>query len=345
MVEENKSYRKQNKSGREAGNIDSRTVKNRKNSRPELKWSPFDGTETSPGDKIPYNEVPGPSRQAMNTEGVSDHFRLFIPDATIHNWVTETNRHACVCEQKKTSKTKWVEVCFEEMLAFLGMVIAMDLVSLPPVADFFSTNPILSHPWFPSIMSRNRFQQINRYFHIANSDQYPNDKLAKVRPFIELLLEKFKNYWTPHQEISIDEQMIGTWCRIGFIQYMPKKPLRFGVKNWVLSDSVMPYICNFQIYTGNEDGTAERGLAHRVVMDLMEPHLYKGHKLFTDNFYSSPTLFKDLYKKGTLACGTVRQDRFGMPKELATRNTGNYVRGQSMFLKHECLTVVRWKDK
>ena len=125
MVEENKSTRKQNKSGPKAGNIDSRTVKNRKNSSPELKWSPFDGTETSPGDRIPYNEVPGPSRQAMNTEGVSDHFRLFIPDATIHNWVTETNRYASVCEQKKTSKTKWLEVCFEEILAFLGMVIAM----------------------------------------------------------------------------------------------------------------------------------------------------------------------------------------------------------------------------
>ena len=27
------------------------------------------------------------------------------------------------------------------------------------------------------------------------------------------------------------------------------------------------------------------------------------------------------------------------------KGTSNYVRGQSMILKHECLTVVRWKDK
>ena len=69
MGEENKSTRKQNKSGQKSGNIDSRTVKNLKNSSPELKWSRFDGIETSPGDRNPYNEVPGPSRQAVNTGG------------------------------------------------------------------------------------------------------------------------------------------------------------------------------------------------------------------------------------------------------------------------------------
>ena len=42
-------------------------------------------------------------------------------------------------------------------------------------------------------------------------------------------------------EIPIDEQMIGTRCRVGFIQYMPAKPVKFSVKNWVLADSVRPY--------------------------------------------------------------------------------------------------------
>ena len=169
----------------QAGNINSRSVKNLKNSIPDLKWSRYDGTETSPGDMIPYSEVPGPSRQAMNTEGASDHFRLSI--SWMLPFITGLQRQTDmqVYVSRKTSKTKWVEVCFEEMLAFLEIVIAMGLVSLPSVADFFSTNPVLSHPWFPSIMSRNRFQKINRYFHIANSDQYPNDKLGKVQKLLD----------------------------------------------------------------------------------------------------------------------------------------------------------------
>ena len=69
---------------------------------------------------------------------------------------------------------------FEEILAYLGIVIALGLVNLPSVADFFSTEQILLHPWFPSVISRDRFQQISRYFTVANETLYPNDKLAKA---------------------------------------------------------------------------------------------------------------------------------------------------------------------
>ena len=78
---------------------------------------------------------------------------------------------------------------------------------------------------------------------------------------IDHMISKFRNLWTPHREISINEQMIGTRCRIGFIQYMPAKPVKFAVKNWVLADSVYPYVCNFQIYTGRDGWTPEHGLA------------------------------------------------------------------------------------
>ena len=56
---------------------------------------------------------------------------------------------------------------------------------------------------------------------------------------------------------------------------MPAKPVKFAVKNWVLADSVYPYVCNFQIYTGRDGRTPEHGLAKPVVMDLLDPHLDK----------------------------------------------------------------------
>ena len=64
-----------------------------------------------------------------------------------------------------------------------------------------------------------------------------------------------------------------------------------------------------------------------------------------DNFYSSPALYEELHEDKTLACETVRQDRKGMPADLMTKNTPTYTRGQSTFLKHKNVTVVRWKDK
>lgn len=137
---------------------------------------------------------------------------------------------------------------------------------------------------------------------------YPNDKLAKLRPVVDNAITKFRAMWTPHREISIDEQMIGTRCRIGFIQYMPAKAVKFGVKSWVLADSVYPYVCNFQIYTGCDERTPEHGFSKRVVMDLIQPYLDKEYRLYVDNFNSSPHLFKELCERSTLACGTVRQE-------------------------------------
>ena len=99
----------------------------------ELKWEEFTGIEKQTGEDITFNVVPGHSRQALQAEGISEHFNLFIPKVIVEEWVTETNRYARECEQSKPSKTKWVDVCYEELLAFLRMVIAMGLISLPSV--------------------------------------------------------------------------------------------------------------------------------------------------------------------------------------------------------------------
>jgi hypothetical protein len=41
-----------------------------------------------------------------------------------------------------------------------------------------------------------------------------------------------------------------------------------------------------------------------------------GHKLYMDNFFSSPDLFNDLAQKKIYGCGTERLHRQGMPKDL-----------------------------
>ena len=271
-------------------------------------------------------------------------FFLFNPAAIWNSWTVETNRYAAKTLAEKPSTMTWTPVIMEEIMAYVGMLIAMGVVSLPCIDDFFATEPILSHPWFPSILSRDRFSQINRYFHACNDLLYPGDKLGKVRTVIDEFQRNFKKYWNGHREVSIDEQLLGTRCRIGFVQYMPKKPVRFGVKIWVLADSKQPYVMDFQIYTGKDERTPEEGLANRVIEDLLSPLYDRGHILYTDNFYSNPLKFLDLENKGTLAVGTVRNNRIGMPDAMRHPNV-NLQRGQSEFLKTGNLTAVHWKDK
>ena len=82
---------------------------------------------------------------------------------------------------RRNTPSKWDDVCIEELLAYIGIAITMGLVNLPLVHDYVATDPILCHPWFPSIMSRRHFCQISQYFHVSNEDQNSDYKLAKIR--------------------------------------------------------------------------------------------------------------------------------------------------------------------
>ena len=105
-------------------------------------------------------------------------------------------------------------------------------------------------------MSGRRFELLMSYLHLNDTSNQPPrssptyDKLFKVRPLIEKVVTSFRSVYVPNREISIDETMIGFKGRLGWIQYMPKKPTKWGIKAWALADSKTGYVWNFSIYTG-----------------------------------------------------------------------------------------------
>ena len=89
-----------------------------------------------------------------------------------------------------------------------------------------------------------------------------------------------------------------------------------GVKVWVCADVDTVYIYNFRVYTGKSATKLEHGLAYGVVMNLLEDVMDSGRTLYTDNFYSSPVLFQDLYDQGIYATGTCRSNKIHFPKSI-----------------------------
>ena len=68
--------------------------------------------------------------------------------------------------------------------------------------------------------------------------------MYKVRPFVTPLIEHFQSSYTFHHKVSPDESIIRFIWRLGFIQYMPKKPTKWGIKAFVLSDALTGYMYN-----------------------------------------------------------------------------------------------------
>ncbi|KAK3744285.1 hypothetical protein RRG08_030371 [Elysia crispata] len=157
-------------------------------------------------------------------------------------------------------------------------------------------------------------EQLQCTHNIASQAGNP-DRLAKLRPMNTHFNEVFNNNYTPYLDVSIDESMVTFKSCLAFHQYMPGKPIKWGVKVWALYESTTGYMSCFQVYTGREAGQEQR-LAHGVVKDLMAPFHHTGMRVYMDNFYTGAPLLRDLSALGVEACGTVRSNRNFMPADL-----------------------------
>ena len=104
-----------------------------------------------------------------------------------------------------------------------------------------------------------------------------------MRWFLNYITARFQALYEVDGNVSVDESMIKFKGRLAFRQYLPMKPTKWGVKVWVMSESSTGYVTNFQIYAGRE-GSTEKGLAHRVVMDLAGPYYGSHLSVYMDNF-------------------------------------------------------------
>ena len=108
---------------------------------------------------------------------------------------------------------------------------------------------IAEHP-FSSVMLRDRFLAIWTYLHIIDERDAAvdkTDKIYKVRPMLDNLLVKFRNYYRPTKHLSLDEGMIPCKNRLSIKQYIKDKPVKWGLKSFLLTDSNNGYIVNAEI--------------------------------------------------------------------------------------------------
>lgn len=227
--------------------------------------------------------------------------------------VQETNLYATQEREKNPpppSAPKWTAVNKNEMKAFIGLCFAMGVMRMPTKSDYWKQNKWIFTTSFGKVMPRDRFMQIWRYLHLQNNAEQPQrpDKLWKIRWFVDFLNEKFKELYVPYDNATVDESMIKFKGRLGFRQYLPAKPTKWGVKVWSLAESDTGYLHCFQVYTGREEGRQEKGLSYRVVMDLCSHMFGSNLTVYMDNYYTSPELLRDLHLRGIMACGTVRSN-------------------------------------
>jgi hypothetical protein len=77
-------------------------------------------------------------------------------------------------------------------------------------------------------------------------------------------------------------------------------------------------------------------------MELMAPYQSRGHNLYIDNWYSSPTVFEKLLQTDTNVVGTIRLNRKNMPEELKKQKLE---KGDAIATYSHKMMAVKWQDE
>ena len=252
----------------------------------------------------------------------SEIFRMFYTSELLDLVTAETNKYA---EQVMTPQKilKFTPVSKLDIEAFMGFNILMGINSLPSLAMYWGNDSIHHYAPIADRISRERYKQISRYLHFCDNTSLaplgtPSyDRLGKVRPLMEYLSTKFCSLYSPGENLAVDEAMIKFQGRSTLKQYMPMKPIKRGIKVWVLADE-NGFFSHFEVYTGKKDGV-EHSLGARVVKDLTKDFQGSWRHVYFDSFFTSKELLCDLESKRIYGCGTARKDRRGFPAELKTK--------------------------
>ena len=245
-----------------------------------------------------------------------------------------------------TSDPRWKATDAAEMKAFVAINITMGIINASEYADHWSTEPILHNSFVSSIMPRRRYEKLCQLVHCslaAEEDQ--TDTLSKVRPLITLCQENFRRCYAPGRDLAVDEAMIEFDGRLAWKQYMPKKPVKWGIKLWCLCEATSGYCLAFTVYTGAETGVeaVTHDLGYRVVMKLMESYLHENRHVYADNYFTSVSLAKDLLAEDTYLCGTTRAHRREFPNKLASAKLKP---GESIkWTNDDSVMLVKWRDR
>jgi len=258
--------------------------------------------------------------------------QLFLPMDLMEEFAHHTNAAA---------PHDWRCTTAQELYAFLGVHLFMGIDRLPRTDMYWSAT--FGHPLITTIFSRDRFKQLLRFFRVVapDDDAAARDPLPHIASLAAKLNASFSAHYHPSQPLALDEAMVACKARSPIKQYIPSKPHKWGYKIYCLSSD--DYLLRFEVYAGAER-RSEEGATFDTVMRMTRGFEEKGHVLYIDSWFTSPTVLDALNQKSIHCCGSVRPNRRGMPNvpEVDIRALG---RGEWVQRQKGDTSLAVWKDQ
>jgi hypothetical protein len=189
------------------------------------------------------------------------------------------------------------------ILVYFGIICIVGATKIRSADLLYSATYHTNNPMVQNACTHNAYLQVPRYIHFVDNAHLLTKEdpkwhaLQKIQKPMEIILKTLRDGWILGQRIYVDETMTKYMGRfVSFVQYMPAKPIKHGIKVYALCCAYTGYLYWFEIYTGK--GGAPDGLPKEVLSRL----LYgaggtgtSGHIMYTGNFYTSLQVMKFIY--------------------------------------------------
>ncbi|XP_015242424.1 PREDICTED: piggyBac transposable element-derived protein 2-like [Cyprinodon variegatus] len=282
---------------------------------------------------------------ADETREPVQYFRDFF-DAGLLETIAQQSNLYCAQENPNCA----LRLDQSELEQFIGSVIYMSVVRLPRLRMYWATECRV--PQVADVLSRDRFEEISKFLHFNDNNHMAasKDKLFKIRPVADSLLQKFQAL-PQDQMLFIGEQIVPFKGRSILKQYMPKKLHKWGYKIFVLCDT-KGLVHAFHIYTGKTDpepGDPDIGANGNIVLRLAKAvHSPVDHLLYFDHWFSSLDLFAALGNKGVPALGTMQENqlqgcRFSSDTDMKKQGRGTFEE-RRVAIDNVEIRAVKWFD-
>lgn len=296
----------------------------------ETKWHKreFRGTKTKKKNIV--KSFPVPKLQARNIDDELDALLQISDVSMIDEIVKCTNIYIEYMKQfivytrdrdvKETTRT--------EIMALFGLLYLLGLKKLnhTNVLEIWTTDgsgmeivrAVMSYKRFLFLLRCLRFDEKQ-----TRVERRKYDKLAAIRSILDLFIINCKSAYSLGEFITIDEKLQAFRGRCSFVQYIPNKPAKYGIKMFALCDARTFYTGNLEVYCGKQpEGQYMQSNSPTDIVNRLIRHLEgSSRNLTTDNWYTSYPLALSLLERKITILGTMRKNKREIPVEFLPHKT------------------------
>lgn len=193
--------------------------------------------------------------------------------------------------------------------------------------SLFSKDPT-GQPIFLATMSVKRFEILISCLRFddptTREQRKQEDKAAEIADLFNQLISNGKQLFCPKTNVTVDEMVLPFRGKCPFKQYMPKKPAKYGIKDFCMADSGSSYLCNAFIHTGkNCYGVGltrdEQRLLKcmQTVIKLTKDIERTNLNVTADNWFPSVKFVDQLRDRVLTFVGTLNKNKKEVPTEFS----------------------------